>query len=308
LIEYFSLRLRKILSLYKMAQGHEPDFQLFSSLRYDPLLLSIPKNTEHWDSSSSIHTTGSPFYMLPYHRDRMLFAAQNFHWTTAFSTISGPTGFSHLLSKLSQSIGLQSTTPLRVRILLDFKGEITIETNPVPETSKFNLFPARLPPPRSSQPPPLKLSPLTGGALTLGPQDEVHGDPPREEVWTVVPDTTRTASSEYTTYKTTTRSMYNSARERIGLRDGEKKEVLILSEKEGEVMEGSLTSCFFWREGKWVTPPVESGGQAGTTRRWALERGLCVEGVVRVDELVDGEECWISNGVKGFMLGNVKLS
>ena len=35
---------------------------------------------------------------------------------------------------------------------------------------------------------------------------------------------------------------------------------------------------------------------------------LCVEGVVKVGELVDGEECWISNGVRGFQFGKVKLS
>ena len=35
---------------------------------------------------------------------------------------------------------------------------------------------------------------------------------------------------------------------------------------------------------------------------------LCVEGVVKVDELVDGEECWISNGVRGFQFGKVRLS
>jgi hypothetical protein len=35
---------------------------------------------------------------------------------------------------------------------------------------------------------------------------------------------------------------------------------------------------------------------------------LCVEGVVKVDELVNGEECWFSNGVRGFQVGRVKLS
>jgi hypothetical protein len=29
---------------------------------------------------------------------------------------------------------------------------------------------------------------------------------------------------------------------------------------------------------------------------------------VKVDSLVDGEECWISNGVRGFLPGKVKLS
>jgi hypothetical protein len=35
---------------------------------------------------------------------------------------------------------------------------------------------------------------------------------------------------------------------------------------------------------------------------------LCVEAVVKADELINGEECWISNGVRGFQFGKVKLS
>lgn len=233
-------------------------------------------------------------------------AAEKFGWTKAASKIEGPAGLAHLIEKLEEAIDISSTIPLRVRVLLSHEGEITVESNVVPPISQDNLLPARLPPPRSSLVP--SVSPLTGGALTLGADDTAHGDPTLDDRWSVIPDTARTAPSAYTTYKTTSRAMYTNARSRSGVRDGEKKEVLILSEKEGEIMEGSLTSVFFWRGGKWTTPPVESGGQAGTTRRWALKKGLCVEGVVRVGELIDGEECWISNGVRGFMPGNVKLS
>ena len=72
-------------------------------------------------------------------------------------------------------------------------------------------------------------------------------------------------------------------------------------------MEGSLTSLFFRRAGKWVTPAVSSGGQAGTTRRWLLEKGLCIEDIVRVDTLQEGEDCWISNGVRGLVWSRVIL-
>jgi branched-subunit amino acid aminotransferase/4-amino-4-deoxychorismate lyase len=67
--------------------------------------------------------------------------------------------------------------------------------------------------------------------------------------------------------------MYDNARKNVGIKNmSEKREVLIISES-GEIMEGSLTSVYFWREGKWVTPGLDSGGQAGTTRRWALDKG-----------------------------------
>lgn len=36
-----------------------------------------------------------------------------------------------------------------------------------------------------------------------------------------------------------------------------------------------------------------------------LSRGLAVEQEIKVDQLVDGEDCYISNGVSGFRAGVV---
>src|SRR3954454_15946496 len=52
----------------------ESDFQLFTSIRYDPILLSSNENSR----SDLNFITPSPFYMLAYHRDRMREAAQHF--------------------------------------------------------------------------------------------------------------------------------------------------------------------------------------------------------------------------------------
>jgi hypothetical protein len=127
--------------------------------------------------------------------------------------------------------------------------------------------------------------------------------------------------------------MYNMARQRAHINLPDKKEVLLVNEDDGSIMEGSMTTPYFWRDGRWVTPPVSqryspksgSGGQDGTSRRWALERleplprhqerdeltvrcrGVAVESVVTVTSLVDGEECWLSNGVRGFFFGRIKL-
>jgi len=225
-----------------------PSFQLFTSLRYDPLLLSLPTNTSHWPSCP-VPKSGSPFYMLPHHRDRILQAAEHFGWSTAASKIRGPAGFAHFLKTLEESIGIPSSTPLRVKVLLSHEGEIAVETQPTPAVGKFNLFPARLPPPKGEEGAKVSVSPLTGGALELGDEDSVYGDPERGQPWDVLPDTLKITPSPYTSYKTTSRDMYMQARERVGIKDfAEKREVLIVSGK-GEVMEGSLTSVFFWREG-----------------------------------------------------------
>jgi 4-amino-4-deoxychorismate lyase len=246
-----------------------PDFQLFSSLRHDPLLNSLAINTESWDGNIK---EPSPFYMLPHHRDRMLQAAKHFGWTKAAETIRGVQGFTHLLKKLTEAINTQSPTPLRVKVLLSHDGSIDVESSPAAPMTEMNLYPKRIPPPKAAAQ--MKVSPRTGGALIVGDDDAVHGDPPMGEAWDIVPDTARTKPSPYTSYKTTSRDVYTTARERVGIKDmAEKREVLIISEKNGEIMEGSLTSVFFWRDGKWTTPPVSSGGQVGTTRRWALEKG-----------------------------------
>ena len=56
-----------------------------------------------------------------------------------------------------------------------------------------------------------------------------------------------------------------------------------------------------------MTPRWESGGNQGTTRRWALEQGLATEGIVKVEDLVDQEIVWLSNGVRGFGWGQLDL-
>jgi 4-amino-4-deoxychorismate lyase len=246
----------------------EPDFQLFSSLRYDPLLTPLSINTEAWDG---VIKHFSPIYMLPYHRDRMLQAAEHFGWTAAADAIRGPDGFTHLLKKLTETIDTQSPTPLRVRVLLSKDGTITVEPSPTPDSSNEALYPQRIPPLKSASK--MKVSPLTGGALELGDRDSIHGDPPRDQPFDVIPDTVETTPSSYTSYKTTSRDMYTDARQRVGIKDMTARQEVLLVSDSGEIMEGSLTSPYFWRDGKWTTPSVASGGQIGTTRRWALEKG-----------------------------------
>jgi 4-amino-4-deoxychorismate lyase len=55
----------------------EDEFQLFTSLRYDPLLLDSDENSP----SILNFVAPSPFYMLAYHRDRMVEAAQHFDFS-----------------------------------------------------------------------------------------------------------------------------------------------------------------------------------------------------------------------------------
>jgi 4-amino-4-deoxychorismate lyase len=123
------------------------------------------------------------------------------------------------------------------------------------------------------------------------------------EDWKIVLDEAPTAPSPFTSFKTTARKMYDDARTRAWIQNfAEKKEVLLWNEKH-EVMEGSLTSVFVFKNGEWVTPAMDSGGQRGTTRRWALEKGLAKEGLVKTGDVRKGSWVVVSNGVRGIWGG-----
>jgi hypothetical protein len=245
----------------------EPDFQLFSSLRYDPALPQISGGGPEFSHAGWNWANSSPLYMLDFHRDRMLSAATHWGWDAAVAVLEGDAGLERLGDFIVGSIGDATQAPMRVRVAITKEGALSVTTSLVPETRPQNLFPARLPPPGESQ----------GDASVEGPKEAIPSKTPEYQV---LVDATKTVRSEYTHFKTTLRAAYDSARQRahIGLPD--EKEVLIVSETDGAIMEGSITTPYFWRGGRWVTPGVSkayslqkgSGGQNGTSRRWALGR------------------------------------
>ncbi|KFY91700.1 hypothetical protein V500_04519 [Pseudogymnoascus sp. VKM F-4518 (FW-2643)] len=210
-------------------ESSEPDFQLFTSLRFDPRLLECAANT-------TVGPAPSPFYMLSLHRDRMLEAAKHFGWSQAEARLSGSSGLENLLETLKASVDVNSTAPRRVRAVVDRNGEISVDSFEIPQRPLRNLFPTTLPPPGTAPP---RVSPLTGGALSLGEDDSTvqqgpgYGDPSQDQPWSVMVDPVGTEPSHFTSYKTTSRDMYNDARTRVGIESmADPKEVLITSTKD----------------------------------------------------------------------------
>jgi len=221
----------------------------------------------------------------------------------------------------------------------------------VPPVPLSSLYPSSFDPP-NSQPSPhpankFQHSPLTGGALTLGPTDTFpsHSSPSPE--YRLRLDTQPTPSSPFTLLKTTYRDFYDQSRKRAlpsNPAGAVYTEVMLYNEVM-ELTEGSLTSLYLFRGGRWVTPPVGvpageltaetlkegwngdegelrkpfagrwghsvrsakvgAGGQRGTSRRWALKKGYCMEEPVSVGTVVVGEGMWVSSGVRGFRFGRV---
>ncbi|SPN97503.1 uncharacterized protein DNG_01017 [Cephalotrichum gorgonifer] len=262
-------------------------FRLFTSLRYDPVLVAA-HNDPAFKHAGWNFRRASPCYMLDLHRDRIVRAAGHWGWDKVVSVLSDDKGL-EAIENLIENV-LRGEGPARVRILVNDKGQLRCESIPEKERTLSELFPAGL----SS---PSELEPEGDGA----------------DVWDVLLDGAGTSKSEYTHYKTTRREMYNLARERAGIKLGEEREVLIVG-GDGVVMEGSITTPYFWRGDRWVTPSVGAqfgdegcGGQDGTTRRWALENGFAVEAVVEASSLVAGELIWLSNGAKGFIQGRLQV-
>ncbi|KAF1936865.1 hypothetical protein EJ02DRAFT_438247 [Clathrospora elynae] len=332
-----------------MASGNE--FQLFTSLRYDPLLLESEENSR----SDLNFVTPSPFYMLAYHRDRMVEAAQHFEFFEVEKRLRDGKA---LHDKLSRDVRTHieksgKDEVLKLRLLFDKAANLTVEFSAIPAVPLSTLYPPSLDPPNQAlkQHPAntFKPSPLTGGALTLGPTDSLSAatsTPPPPPEWAIALDKAPTPSSPFTLLKTTKRDMYDQSRERAlpaNPADPAHREVMLYNEV-NELTEGSLTSLYLFRGGRWVTPPVGvpsgdftsktlkddnadegelrkpfagrwghstrsakvgAGGQRGTSRRWALGSGYCMEEPVSIETVRVGEGVWVSNGVRGFGFGSV---
>lgn len=253
----------------------QANFEIFSSFRYDPSLPSVAlQNPEKYPEPLN-----SPFYLLAYHQDRIIAAARHFGWKDVFE--NGPVWMNGEVKNLDRFLSWRvpdKSRPWRLKLVLQRNGHAYCEFS---ETGPMDLL----------------------NFMTPNLHKSVDST-----VWRVAVDTERTEPSGFTTHKTTSRESYTLAQSRAHITPGAKAEELLMVNLDGEIMEGTITTPYFRRGDAWVTPPLTSGGNAGTTRRYALEQGFCVEQVVNASELVDGEACWLSNGVRGFMRGSISLS
>ncbi|RPA72541.1 hypothetical protein BJ508DRAFT_334932 [Ascobolus immersus RN42] len=255
----------------------KPEFQIFTSLRYDPLL---------------IPPTGTGFLNFPGHVERLLLAAQFFNTSTDPAhfpgkwepTITYLTTQPDAFEKRSQVeveryyATQEALKPLRVRISLgiDWESGYGFYCEPTPPLPLSQLLP-KLPlaPPPSE---PAALEEIESGSVPYA-----------------VVDTVATRQDAFTIYKTTKRQCYDEARARAQLKPG-LCEVLLWDE-DRYLTEGSTTNMHFWREGRWVSP---TGGVNGTVRRKLVNGEAIGEMQVKVEDVAEGGE-WVllSNGVRG---------
>jgi len=257
------------------------NFRIFTSFRLD-----VPNDPAETKTRLCAEDQAFPFSL---HRDRLLRSAQALGWSDVVDWLSGPLGLEQLAhavgSHISRTISPSSSAnALKVRVTVSSDALVGVECS----------------------------------SLATGPsrQEDSGIRLPKELVMEsivppsckVVVDTEPTSPSPFTTHKTTARTPYENARKRANITKStaDYGEVLLFN-PDNEVMEASISTPYFYRAGRWVTPPLSSGGNAGVTRRVALESCLCAEEIVKVDSLRDGETVWISNGVRGFIMGSLHL-
>ncbi|KAL4800229.1 aminotransferase [Aspergillus venezuelensis] len=252
-------------------------FEIISTLRYDPFL---PDLVGQRGQRAYPDPLRSSYYLLPYHQDRLRNAARYFKWDNASKLLDKDLAqFARYLDAFMPDKG----RCWRVRIVLDRSGNFRVETHPAPRIDLENFLVPFIINPTSTP-------------------------------WRVYVDTSLTIPSGFTMHKTTAREEYAAARARVGIVSLQDTAEVLLVNPKGELMEGSITTPYFRRREhteqdgpEWITPPLSSGGNAGTSRRYALTEGFCAEQVMTIRDLIDDELCLLSNGVRGFFLGRIVL-
>jgi branched-subunit amino acid aminotransferase/4-amino-4-deoxychorismate lyase len=231
--------------------------------------------------------------LLALHRRRLSAAAQACSWRDVCLQLQSDDA-GGLLEEEVEKVTARHAQPgremirdIRVRVLIDSKGSIQCESVPMGDDKGLDS---------------LKTDPF--------PNLPPNGPPPslsREARFSLVSvDSAPTSPTLYTSHKTTHRHPYDAARARAGISKclPSDREVLLFNE-EGQVMEASLCTAYFYRNGQWVVPPSAAGGMLSVTKLLATDVGFCTEAMIPLDSVADGETIWLSNALRGFFLGCV---
>ena len=254
--------------------SHDGDFHVFTTLRVDSILLSDDAHTALCGDRKS------DIYLLPYHFDRLKAAAATM---TGFQIPEAMVSLECFERRIQDAIDHSDAAET-----MESPNSYLTAKQAIVRRGKISWWPSgRLD---------VTLVPVPQTFPTLIPTS-LDGCP--SPLWSVVLDNQPTETNLYTEIKTSHRMAYDRARQNAGL-DAKSTTEVLLYNGNGEVIDGSITTVYFYRDNKWVTP--SNGGLEGTTRRLALETGLCsiAEAAVKFDSLSDGETIWLSNAFRGF--------
>lgn len=137
----------------------------------------------------------------------------------------------------------------------------------------------------------VKLSLASCGALTLDAEEIV---PETSPLVIGVASVRSDPDNRLLYHKTSRREMYEDERRKRP----DCGEVVFFNSR-GELAEGSYNNIVLKRDGRLVTPPLESGLLPGVLRSELLENGDIAEKILYGEDLFSAEEIWVVNSLRG---------
>lgn len=278
-----------------VAVTSKPEFRIFTTLRFN-----------QWNDVDVRHEDIMmrkllDSQLLGYHCDRLIASARAFNWTEVIGLLERG-GKTYLYEGIARAVSQYPATPkepaqgcfraYRVRLNISSHAAIDISLAPMGGDEPWTE---------------IQFDNFNNFRLRNFSKETNHGRPPASTCavgldWVATPATT------FTMHKTSHRDVYDAARDRCGISafPPTKCEVLLFN-KDNEITEASLSTVYFYRDGRWVTPAAECGGNVGVTRRLMLENGFAVEGRILVSDLVHLEIIGLSNAARGFFVGELQL-
>lgn len=315
--------------LFPPAESNNNDDRTFADF-FSNLTKSSPSNNDYEDSLMSLMESNSGtqqstppafsqdetdlysifydrFLLLGEHYKRLNFTLEFFKW-----------GFhvplKLLLDKLLDALAerydnLSTEEKLRLliheracykmRVLISSSGRMRVEAHPLPR------IPVSIFAPSTSQ---YFINTILSGFL-----------PSSDPTWNVFVDIKPISVSPFTTFKTTYRYHYNTARKRLAemaanYGNSKQNEILVYNDA-FQLMEGSITNVAIierkkdeFNKMRFVTPSLASGCLCGTMRYYLLKKGLIDERPLDVRDLREGDIVILFNGVMGCVKGIIRKS
>lgn len=253
-------------------QVADEDFEILSTIRYDPLL------TETIDSVLLMfEDTGNNsklFFLFEEHLRRINFSLEYFKFGYSVTR-------QQLLQHLNNAMrDLDKSNSYKLRLTINRSGTMNVDISLTPV--RYNLF---------------------DGFNTA--------DNYMSPVWNVFLDTEPILISPFTSFKTTRRKRYSEARERALLKDYTEPQEVLLYNTANQITEGSITNVAFKKtdpetlEESWFTPVLSSGCLCGVVRHMLLAKGLIQERQINLTDVKAGDDVLLFNGIMGVVKGTI---
>jgi para-aminobenzoate synthetase / 4-amino-4-deoxychorismate lyase len=138
------------------------------------------------------------------------------------------------------------------------------------------------------------------GAIDLTTRPLEPTPAPVEVCWS---EATLDSRDPFLRYKTTWRQVHDDAVEFA--RRNACFDAILLNER-GEVCEGGRTTLFIERDGRLLTPPLDSGLLPGVLRRSLIEAGIANEEVLTRDDVMGAKSVYVGSSARGLLPAIVK--